>query len=596
MLASTHNDVRTCRRLLGYARPYGLHILGIVLLGLSGPALALLYPLPLKLAVDSVIGTHPVPVFLTKVLPAAALGSETGVLITAACLLLGISLMSQLQRLANSMLCDYTGERLVLEWRSLVFGHVQRLSLSYHESKGTADSTYRLLRDASSIQDILLNGLIPLISACFMLAGLLYITARLDSTLVLVALGISPFLLFFSLLYRGRLRNQWRELKNVESSVMSIAHEVFGALRVVKAFAREDREQQRFVRKAGEGLRARMRLSWVQRQLGFLIALTIAVGQAAVLFIGMRHVRSGILTLGELLMVMAYLRRLYDPLRTGTQKVADLQASLVSAERVFTLLDQQTDVVERPNARPIERARGGVTFRDVSFGYVEGRPVVRGMSFEVRPGAHVCILGASGAGKTTLMNLLTRFYDPAAGAIFLDGVDLRDYKVADLRNQFAIVLQEPLLFSTSIAENIAYARSNATRQDVVHAARAANAHEFILSLPQGYDSRVGERGMSLSGGERQRIALARAFLKDAPILILDEPTSSVDVRSEAAIMEAMGRLMQNRTTLMIAHRPSTLGIFDLIVRIDDGQLVSVTQETRVDSLETAVLHASDTRD
>ena len=573
MANTFYKDLLTCRRLLGYTRDYWRHFTGIIVLSLLGPVLALLYPLPLKIAVDSVFGSHPLPAFVRALLPARALASTTAVLIFAAGLVVAIALLGQLQRLGTSYLCSYTGERLVLNFRAQMFGHVQRLSLSYHEAKGAADSTYRILRDASSIQEILIDGLIPLFSAGLLLAGLLYITARLDRTLILVALGISPFLILFSRHYRGRLRSQWRELKDVESSVMSSAQEVLATLRVVKAFGGEEQEQQRFVRRSNKGVKAKMHLAFLQRQLNFLVGLTLAVGQAVVLFIGMRHVQSHVLTLGELLVVMTYLRRLYDPLKTSTQKAADLQSALASAERVFHLLDEAPDVAERPNARPLSRAEGRVSFCDVSFGYAKDRPVLQGISFEVQPGTGVHILGASGAGKTTLMNLLIRFYDPTAGSILLDGTDLRDYKLADLRNQFAIVLQEPVLFSTSIAENIAYADTRASREEIVRAAAAANAHDFIVNLPQGYEAKVGERGMCLSGGERQRIALARAFLKDAPILILDEPTSSVDVRSEAANMEAVERLMRNRTTFIIAHRLSTLKRCDQLVGIEGGRLV-----------------------
>jgi ATP-binding cassette, subfamily B, bacterial len=284
------------------------------------------------------------------------------------------------------------------------------------------------------------------------------------------------------------------------------------------------------------------------------------------------HVRSGTLTLGELLMVMAYLAQLYGPLATVTKKVAELQSSLASAVRAFSLLDEVPDVAERPDARPISRASGAVVFRNVSFAYEKCRPVLRGISFELSPGARVGIMGATGAGKTTLASLLTRFYDPSAGQILLDGIDLRDYKLADLRNQFAIVLQEPVLFSASIAENIAYARPGASDREIVAAAKQANAHEFIGTLPQAYDTQVGERGMRLSGGERQRISLARAFLKDAPILILDEPTSAVDTRTEAAILEAMERLMRGRAAFIIAHRLSALKHCDPVLLIKDGGL------------------------
>jgi len=254
--------------------------------------------------------------------------------------------------------------------------------------------------------------------------------------------------------------------------------------------------------------------------------------------------------------------------------MASMQSHLASAERAFSLLDEAPDVVERPHAWPLARSSGAMTFRNVSFGYNSERPVLRNLFFEVEPGTCLGIAGTTGAGKTTLVSLLTRFYDPTAGEILLDGVDLRDYKLADLRNQFALVLQEPVLFSTSIAENIAYARAGASKSEIIAAARAAKVHEFISGLPQGYQTLVGERGMCLSGGERQRISLARAFLKDAPILILDEPTSSVDIRTEEAIVEAMERLMQNRTTFVIAHRPSTLQHCDCMLKIEHGRVAS----------------------
>jgi ATP-binding cassette subfamily B protein len=300
------------------------------------------------------------------------------------------------------------------------------------------------------------------------------------------------------------------------------------------------------------------------------------------LYIGVQHVQSGILTLGSLLLVMAYLAQLYSPLETISKKMADLQASLVSAERAFTLLDETPDVIEKRDAQPIVRAAGAIAFREVSFAYPGGPPVLRHVWFEIASGSRVGIRGMTGAGKTTLISLLTRFYDPTAGQILLDGVDLRDYQLSALRNQFAIVLQDPVLFSTNIAENIAYARPQATHEEIIEAAKLANAHEFVTRLPNGYETQVGERGLRLSGGERQRISLARAFLKDAPILILDEPTSSVDAWTEDAIVAAMARLMQGRTTFMISHRPSTLKNSDVLLEIQDGRLVPVTSAGPVD--------------
>src|SRR3989442_6053084 len=323
-------------------------------------------------------------------------------------------------------------------------------------------------------------------------------------------------------------------------------------------------------------MQGHIRLASVQGGFDLLVGFTVTTGTAAALVIGALHVTSGVLTLGELLLVTSYLAQLYGPLETISRKVADLQASPTSAERAFALLDEVPDVAERPNARPLTRAAGAVVFRNVSFAFGDGRPILRGISFEVEPGTRVGVRGATGAGKTTLVSLLMRLYDPTAGQILLDGVDLREYKLDDLRRQFAVVLQETVLFSASIAENIAYAAPGASREQIVAAAHAANAHEFIARLPRGYDTQVGERGAQLSGGQRQRIALARAFLKDSPVLILDEPTSAVDAETEATILGAMRHLMRGRTVLVISHRPSTLERCAGLLVLESGRVVSDT--------------------
>jgi ATP-binding cassette subfamily B protein len=577
MIEKRYTDLGLYQRLLRQARPYWPHIIVIFLLYLLATPLALLAPVPLAIAVDSALGSEPLPGFLETRLPADSWSWEE-VLLLAVILLVGITLLSQLQSLASSLLRTYTGEKLGLDFRGQLFRHVQRLSLAYHDSRGTSDSIYRIQYDTSAIQYIAIDGVLPFVTAIVTFVSMLYVILKIDWQLALVALAISPILFLLTQISRSSLRERSRQAKRAESAAFSVIQEVLGALRVVKAFGQEQREQERFVQRSNEGIQVRMRYALAEGALLLLRGMTTAIGTAAVLYIGVRHVQQGILSLGSLLLVMGYLSQLYSPLRIISRKVASLQTHLVSAERAFTLLDEAPDVPERPDARVIERAGGTFDFKDVSFAYNSAQPVLRDIDFSVPTGMRVGIAGRTGAGKTTLVSLLTRFYDPESGQILLDGVDLRDYKLADLRDQFAIVLQEPVLFSTTIGENIAYARPNASEEQIVQAARAANAHEFIINLSNAYDTQVGERGMLLSGGERQRIALARAFLKDAPILIMDEPTSSVDMKTETGILDAMERLMHGRTTFMIAHRLTTLENCDLLLVIEDGQLIEATSD------------------
>ena len=565
-------DVVLYRRLLQETRPYWLHLAGLFGLGLLASPVALLTPVPLKIAVDSVLGGHPLPVFLQPFFPESAAQSPTAILLFAIGLLVAVAALGQLQGLASTLLQAYVGERLVLDFRARLVNQVQRLSVSYHDSRGTADSLYRIQHDVPAIQN-LVDGVIPSVSAAITLAMMITVTVLLDWQLALVALAISPPLFFLSGVYRPRMRSQWRHAKKLESSALAAVQETLGALRLVKAFRQEARETDRFLRRSREGMAARLGLALLQGRYGLYVGLTMALGTAAVLLIGVRHVRTGALTLGQLLLVMGYLAQLYQPLKTISRKAASLQSYLASAERAFALLDERPDVPERLHARPLVRAAGAVEFQHVFFAYNSDRPVLHDVSFAVPAGARVAIVGTTGAGKTTLVGLLTRFYDPTAGAVLLDGMDLRDYRLADLRDQFAIVLQEPVLFSTSIGENIAYGRPGASDLDIVRAAKAAGAHDFIGSLPRGHATPVGERGIQLSGGERQRVALARAFLKDAPLLILDEPTSSVDVKTEAVILEAMDRLMQGRTAFLITHRLSALATCDARLQLEQGRLV-----------------------
>jgi len=572
---SPGSDLPILRWLLREARPYRPHLVAFFLLGLLASPIALLNPVPLKIVVDSVLGTQPLPHALTVLLPEWMAGTREGVLLFAVMLLVAIALVGRLRDLGDALLKTYVGERIVLEFRGRLFDRAQRLSLSYHDTTGTADTIYRIQRDSESLSYLTVEGVIPFVSAAVTVIAMLYVAIQIDWQLALVALAVVPALFVVTGSVRRRMRVQSRLVKRLESTVQAVVQETLGALFAVKAFGQEERETRRFVRHAREGVRARLRLTLIEGSAGVLIGVTTALGMALVMFVGVRHVASGILTLGQLLIVVAYLGQLYGPLKTISKRIASVQSHLASAERAIALLEEPMDVPERPDARPLDRARGHVAFQDVSFSYEADHEVLHNVSFDVEPGTRVAIMGTTGAGKSTLMSLVARFYDPASGAILLDGVDLRDYRLADLRKQLAIVPQHPLLFATSIAENIAYARPEASEREIIAAAEAAGAHDFIRRLPQGYETTVGERGMTLSGGERQRIAIARAFLRDAPILILDEPTSSVDVRTEVLILDALERLMHGRTVFLITHRvsPSATWRQDVLLHLEHGRLV-----------------------
>jgi ATP-binding cassette, subfamily B, bacterial len=578
MSERSHSDLALYRSVIREARPYWGVIGLYFLIGLLATPLSLLTPVPLKIITDSVLGTTPLPGGLAGLTPEAALAF-------AAALLICVALLKEVQGQAANLTRTFASEKLILGLRARILRHAQRLSVSYHDSVGTADSTYRMMWDANAISSIAIDSLVPIIIAAVTAVAMLAIIVALSPQIGLVAILITPALFLSNRSYRRRIRPGYKRLKVLESSALAVVQEVLTSLRVVKAFGMEEREHARFLDRASEGVRARLRLTVSEGLYGVANTGIVALGTASVLYLGTVAVMSGSMTLGDLLLILGYVAMLYDPINTITKRIAGLQSSMTSAERVFDLLAQAPDVPESSGALPLLRAVGRVTAEEVSFQYRSGPLALDRVSFDIAPGSRVGIIGATGAGKTTLVGLLTRFADPTGGRVLLDGVDLRDYRLSDLRNQFAIVLQEPVLFSTTIAENIAYAKEGASTREVVQAARMASAHEFITSLPDGYDTRVGERGMRLSGGERQRISLARAFLKDAPMLILDEPTSSVDVATEALIMDAMERLMSGRTTFMIAHRLSTVGHCDVWLRLDHGHLVEATMSVPSDVRE-----------
>jgi ATP-binding cassette, subfamily B, bacterial len=564
------------KRAFADLRPYRWPIFVLVVISLIAVPVTLVTPLPIKLLVDNVLSSQPLPGYLTVFVGSQA--SKTLVLALAIGILLGAAVLTYLQNLVNVWYSNKVGNRMTLDVRARLFRQMQRLSISYHDTMGAADSAYRTLNDAPMLQSFGVGSMIPLATSILTLGAMILVMAYLDWELALIALIVSPPMFVVTLIFRPRIRAGWRRFRASESAAMATAQESLGASRLVKAYGQEDRKSEQLVSQYSDSLSAQLSVQVNGAVYSLIIGIVTAAGLAAVLYVGIGHVQSGILSLGSLLVVNYYVSQLYTPLRSVGQSILDIQQSLTGIERYHAVLDEKPDVPEAPNALPLVRANGKIAFQNVSFEYTEGRPVLHNVSFELPSGSRLGVVGPTGSGKTTLSSLLLRLFDPTEGEISLDNIDLKAYKVADLRNQFAVVHQETVLFSTTVAENIRFARPNATMDDVVSAAKAAKAHDFITGLPEGYNTLVGERGMKLSGGERQRVSLARAFLKNAPILVLDEPTSSLDVHTEAAILETIQELMKDKTTLMITHRPSTLRNCNMILELEDGRVKRVTTD------------------
>jgi ATP-binding cassette subfamily B protein len=570
---TTTNRALFLKRLLDLARPSYPHLVGIFLLGVISVPISILMPVPLKIAVDSVIGHTPLPAVLERFVPRTAAGSDTANLIVVVVVLLALAVASNLQTLASWLLQTYTGERLVFELRNRLFWHAQRVSLTAHDRRGVNDIAYRIQHDAPAIQFIFIQGVLPLLTAVLTFSGMFYIVAHIDRSIAIVALVISPALMIAARRSSRRVRKGWQGVKVLDSSAMLLMNEALSSIRVVKAFNTEDYEDSRFRLRSRERMTEQVRLAGIQAAYHLLISFSIAAGSAAALLIGIRHVKMGWITLGDLLLVMAYVAQLYDPLKTISSKIPELQSWRVSLERAFGLFEDNPELGESlAVSADLRRATGQVTFENVTFEYANGSRALDEVSFSVAAGMKVGVVGQSGSGKTTLVNLLARFYEPTGGRILLDDVDLNSYSVAHLRQQLAVISQEPVLFSATVADNIAYGRLDGSRSEIIAAATAARAHDFILALPQGYETKIGEGGSRLSGGQRQRLAIARAILKDAPLLILDEPTSALDVGTEADLLASMQEVMRGRTAFVIAHRLNTIRNCDVLLVMEKGKL------------------------
>jgi len=548
--------MRTIRRLLGYARRYWHWTFLTLVCALSGAGIFLFLPQVVQRIIDECIELKQY-----DLLPYYAAG------------IVGLVVVKGIFNFGQIYLTEYVAQRTVYDIRNRLFDHIQRLSFSYHDEAETGQLISRSTTDVDALRAFLGNGLIHLVTNVLVFAGILPICLHMNWRLALVALSAMPFLVAAVFKYSGRMRPLYTALQDQHGKMTTTIQQNLLGIRVVKTFAREEHEIGKFARETRELLERRLATSRVAALYSPMMDFIAAVGTTFILWYGGMQVVHHHLKLGEFVAFNMYLTMLIWPVRIMGMVVDIIQNAVASADRVFEILDTHPETHLKDGKIELTSCTGRVELRSVSFSYGDGSRALSDVSLEVRPGEMVALVGATGSGKSTIINLLPRFYDVTEGAILIDGVDIRQYRLESLRRQIGIVSQEPFLFGDTARENIAYARPDAPLEEVIEAAKAANIHDFIVSLPEGYETRIGERGVNLSGGQKQRVAIARALLMNPPILILDDSTSSVDTETEALIQKALVSLTESRTTFVIAQRLSTVKRADKIVVLDKGRIV-----------------------
>lgn len=560
--------LRLMPRTFPYLRRYKVLGGGVGLLTVLGSLIALAQPWPLAFLVDSILGTKDFPSWMGW-LATGSIGAKIGVAVAAGLLLTlitgGVSILDEYVKTKLSL-------HMVRDFRSDIFQHMQKLSLTQHEDRNSGQFIFQTTSEADNVP-IVVETAPPLAESLLTLVGMFFVVARLNLSLALVTSTIVPFVYHASRWYADHIEEDLIRIRSQEGGVMSIIYESMAMIRVVKAFSRERHHHREFQGQSEAALRSRVKITVKQTMFSLVVSLVTGVGTALALAVGAYLVIGGRLTVGELLVVLAYISAIYRPLESIGTTLGNLQQRTVPLRLGFQVLDTEPDVDDAPEARELQEVEGRVTFDGCSFSYKGRQHTLDNISFDANPGEVIAVVGPTGAGKSTLVSLIPRFLDPDEGRVLVDGHDVREVTQASLRSHIAVVLQDPLLFSGSIMENIRYGRLEATDDEVREAARAANADGFISKLPNGYQTLLGERGARMSGGERQRISIARAFLRDAPILILDEPTSSVDSKTESVILDSLDKLMRGRTTFMIAHRLGTVRKATKILVMEDGRIV-----------------------
>ena len=557
-------------RILRYFRPFAGRILLALALLLVATVLNLLKPWPLKFVVDTIL---PAPQGGIHFPWGQTTWSFPSALAITCAALVGIHLLWGAVNLAQTYTLIGVGLQALLRVRTELYAYLQSLPLRFHDGRRSSDSSFRVAYDAQAVQTYFNRGFVTILGSLLTLVGTFFVMWKMSPLLALLSLAVVPFLMMAIVRYAGRIRKETAALQAQESDVLARASEGLSSIRVVHAFGRESHEIDLFRQECRQALEANLRLSMTNVASTFVVGTFLAVGMAALLWAGAGEVMAGRMTLGDLLVFLAYLGMLYSPLEQLSYTAWSMEGAAAAAQRVFEVLDTPDDVPDPKAAVPLPAGAGSIEFQGVGFRYARGDEVLHNLSFRIQPGESVAVVGGTGAGKTTLLSLLPRFYDPTEGKILIHGVDLRNLSKKELRGRQGLVLQETVLMNGTVQENIAYGRPGASFREIEKAAQEAQADQFILGLPQGYQTSVGERGVMLSGGQRQRIGIARAFLRDAPILLLDEPTSALDATTERELLDVLGKLMSRPTTLLVTHRLHAAHRADRILVLEKGRLV-----------------------
>jgi ATP-binding cassette subfamily B protein len=569
----TTDTGRRSFKLQDLLRPHWKALAGGIVAVIGEGIVNLLEPWPLKIVIDDVVKSHLGHGWLNRLILSIVGEDKLAILKLAALAAIAIACVGAVCSYAEKYLTTSIGQWVMHDLRRTIYSHIQRLSLAYHDHKQTGDLISRATTDIDAIQSFVSSGLLGALINCLTLAGMVGVMFYINWRFTLIALSVAPLLAVVVYSYTRRIKKASREVRKKEGEIVSILQEALSSIRVIRAFAREDYEQRRLEEESLESVEITLRARSLKSKLAPLVEIIVAVGTSMVLWFGARMILNGTLSAGSLVVFIMYMGKMYKPMQELSKMTDAYSKAVVGYERIKEVLETDGEIKDLPGARRAPRFAGAIQFDRVHFSYDPNVPVLCDVSFRIAPGQVAALVGPTGAGKSTIISLIPRFYDPTSGVVKIDGYDVRRFQQKSLREQLSFVLQETLLFHGSIWHNIAYGKPEASSAEILRAAELANAQEFIEKMPEGYDTLVGERGVTLSGGQRQRIAIARAIIRQTPILILDEPSSGLDAVSEKLVFDALDRLMEGKTSIVIAHRLSTIRRADVIFVVQDGAIV-----------------------